>query len=333
MLYLESLNTSLHNILQNNKDVILVGEDLLDPYGGAFKVSKGLSTKFPEQVISTPISEAGFVGAATGMAMRGMKPIVEIMFGDFITLAADQIINHASKYNWMYNNKVSVPMIIRTPVGGRRGYGPTHSQSLENIFMSIPGLEIVAPSICHDPGEMLEKLIKNISKPTIFIEHKIDYSKQLKNEMFGKFSIIRENVGSYNQNITLSLYPSEKPDVLIITYGGNVSIAVEAAEKIFIDEELLVNIIILSSIKPLDNKYIIDFVKKCGKVITLEEGNSIGGWGAEVSSIIHENTFDLLKYPVQRLGSMDTPIPSSGPMELEMLPSANKIYSLLKIMS
>ena len=333
MLYLESLNTSLHNILQNNKDVILVGEDLLDPYGGAFKVSKGLSTKFPAQVISTPISEAGFVGAATGMAMRGMKPIVEIMFGDFITLAADQIINHASKYNWMYNNKVSVPMIIRTPVGGRRGYGPTHSQSLENIFMSIPGLEIVAPSTCHDPGKMLEKLIKNISKPTIFIEHKIDYSKQLKNEMFGNFSIIRENVGYYNQNITLSLYPSEKPDVLIITYGGNVSIAVEAAEKIFIDEELLVNIIILSSVKPLDNKYIIDFVKKCGKVITLEEGNSIGGWGAEVSSIIHENNFDLLKYPVQRLGSMDTPIPSSGPMELEMLPSANKIYSLLKNMS
>ena len=333
MLYLESLNTSLHNILQNNKDVILVGEDLLDPYGGAFKVSKGLSTKFPAQVISTPISEAGFVGAATGMAMRGMKPIVEIMFGDFITLAADQIINHASKYNWMYNNKVSVPMIIRTPVGGRRGYGPTHSQSLENIFMSIPGLEIVAPSICHDPGEMLEKLIKNISKPTIFVEHKIDYSKHLKNEKFGNFTIKREDIGPYNQNITLSLYPSEKPNISIITYGGNVSIAVEAAEKIFIDEELLVNILILSSVKPIDNKYIIDFVKKCGKVIILEEGNSIGGWGAEVSSIIHENTFDLLKCPVQRLGSMDTPIPSSGPMELEMLPSSNKIYSLLKKMS
>ena len=184
---------------------LLVGEDLQDAYGGAFKVSKGLSTAFPGQVISTPISEAGIVGAATGMAMRGLKPIVEIMFGDFISLAADQIINHATKFNWMYNHKVSVPMIIRTPVGGRRGYGPTHSQSLENIFMSVPGLEIVAPSICHNPGEMIGNLIKYVDKPTIFIEYKIDYSKQLYYDVFGNFSIIKEDAGHYNQNITLSL--------------------------------------------------------------------------------------------------------------------------------
>ena len=165
MLYLESLNKSLHNILRKNQDVIFIGEDLLDPYGGAFKVSKGLSTNFPRQVISTPISEAGIVGAATGMAMRGLKPIVELMFGDFIALAADQIINHASKYNGIYNGQVTVPLVIRTPVGGRRGYGPTHSQSLESIFMSVPGLEIIAPSLCHKPGEMLENLVNHIKKP------------------------------------------------------------------------------------------------------------------------------------------------------------------------
>ena len=179
MLYLESLNESFHNILRKNDDVIFIGEDILDPYGGAFKVSKGLSTKFPRQVISTPISEAGIVGSAVGMAMRGLKPIVEIMFGDFITLASDQIINHAVKYKWMYNNQVNVPLIIRTPVGGRRGYGPTHSQSLENLFMSVPGLEIIAPSLCHNPGEMIGKLVENIQNPTIFIESKVDYSKKL----------------------------------------------------------------------------------------------------------------------------------------------------------
>ena len=333
MLYLESLNKSLHNILRKNQDVVLIGEDLLDPYGGAFKVSKGLSTAFPKQVISTPISEAGIVGAATGMAMRGLKPIVELMFGDFISLAADQIINHATKYTWMYNNQVSVPMIIRTPVGGRRGYGPTHSQSLENIFLSVPGLEIIAPSICHDPGKMIEKLIQHIDKPTIFVEYKIDYSKQLHNDTFGNFSIFRKDAGHYNQNITLSLYPDEKPEILIITYGGNVSIAVEAAEKFFVNEEILVNIIVLSSVKPIDNEFVIESVKQCGKVIILEEGNIIGGWGAEVSSIIQEYCFDQLKYPVQRLGSMDTPIPASGPMELEMLPSSNDIYSILNKMS
>ena len=332
MIYLESLNSSLHNILEKNKDVILIGEDLLDPYGGAFKVSKGLSTAFPGQVISTPISEAGIVGAATGMAMRGLKPIVEIMFGDFITLAADQIINHATKFNWMYNNKVTVPMIIRTPVGGRRGYGPTHSQSLESIFMSVPGIEIVAPSICHNPGEMMGKLIQYVDKPTIFIENKIDYSKQLYNDTFGNFSIIREDAGHYNQNITLSLYPDEKPDIIIITYGGNVSIAGEAAEKFFLDEEILVNIGVLSSVRPIDIEFVINLVNTCGKVIILEEGNRIGGWGAELSSIIHEKAFNYLNYPVQRLGSMDIPIPSSGPMELEMLPSPSDLYLMFNKM-
>ncbi len=152
MLYLESLNRSLHQLIEQDKNIILIGEDILDPYGGAFKVTKGISSKFPDQVISTPISEAGFVGAATGMAMRGLKPIVEIMFGDFIGLAFDQILNHASKYEWMYNNSVSVPILIRTPVGARRGYGPTHSQSLESMFLPISGIEIVSPSIFHNPG-------------------------------------------------------------------------------------------------------------------------------------------------------------------------------------
>ncbi|MBT4764624.1 hypothetical protein HOO14_06480 [bacterium] len=118
MLYLESINKSLHNLMSLDKSVILIGEDLLDPYGGAFKVSKGLSTDFPEQVISTPISEQAIVGSAIGMAMKGMKPVVEIMFGDFLTLCFDQIINHATKYHWMFNEQITVPIVIRTPMGG-----------------------------------------------------------------------------------------------------------------------------------------------------------------------------------------------------------------------
>lgn len=333
MLYLESLNQSLHNVLRENQDVILIGEDLLDPYGGAFKVSKGLSSAFPEQVISTPISEAGIVGSAVGMAMRGLKPIVEIMFGDFVTLAADQIINHASKYNGMYNGKVSVPILIRTPVGGRRGYGPTHSQSLESMFMSVPGIEIVAPSICHDPGEMLGKLMGSIQKPTIFVEYKTDYSKKLFGQKMEGFFIERENIGDYNQNIALSLYPEEQPDIFVITYGGNVSIAIEAAEKVFMDEELIVNVLVLSSIRPVDEEWIIKKVKKCGRIVIVEEGNKIGGWGAEVASIIQEKAFHELKCPVYRIGSMDIPIPSSGPMENEMLPSANIVIETINQIS
>ncbi len=333
MLYLESLNRSLHSILNNNKDVVLVGEDLLDPYGGTFKVSKGLSTAYPEQVISTPISEAGIVGAAVGMSMRGLKPIVEIMFGDFVSLAADQIINHACKYNWMYNGNVTVPVLIRTPVGGRRGYGPTHSQSLESIFMSVPGIEIVAPSLCHNPGEMMEKILNCIQKPTLFIEYKIDYAKKLYGDKIGDFSIARDNIDDYNQNITLSLYPDKKPDVLIITYGGNVSIAIKAAEKVFMDEELLVNVLVLSSVRPIDEKWIISKIKRCGKIIIIEEGNKIGGWGAEVASVIQEKAFHELKCPVQRIGAMDIPIPSSGPMENEMLPSITRVIEKINAIS
>ena len=129
MKFFKSINTALEKMLKNHEEVILYGEDLLDPYGGAFKVTKGLSTKFPDRVLPTPVSEAAIIGMAGGMAIGGLRPIVEIMFGDFIMLGADQLLNHLVKYEWMYNNKVNVPVTIRATMGGRRGYGPTHSQN------------------------------------------------------------------------------------------------------------------------------------------------------------------------------------------------------------
>ena len=332
MLYLESLNKSLHQILKN-KNTFFLGEDILDPYGGAFKVSKGLSSKFPDRVISTPISEAGMIGCAVGMAMRGQIPIVEIMFGDFISLAADQIINHASKYNWMYNHKVNVPLVIRTPVGGKRGYGPTHSQSLESIFMPVSGIEIVAPSICHNPGVMLEGIIKTIDKPTIFVEYKMDYSQKLCEDKIRGLTIKRDQNKGFNENLTLSLYPDEKPDICLITYGGSTSIAAEAAEKIFMEYEILVDVLVLSSIRPIDIDWIVNKVKDSGKILLIEEGNKVGGWCGEVSSLIQENIFDYLKAPIRRIGGMDMPIPSSGPMEIKILPSIEKIINQIKILA
>src|SRR3990167_105753 len=159
MKYIESINQSLLELLQNDSRVYLLGEDILDPYGGAFKATKGLSTAFPDRVLTTPISEAGIVGMAIGMSMRGLRPIVEIMFGDFLTLAADQIINSACKFPWMYNGQVEVPIVIRAPMGGYRGYGPTHSQTLETLFLNVPGLTIVAPSILHDVGRLLKEVV------------------------------------------------------------------------------------------------------------------------------------------------------------------------------
>jgi len=143
---LESLNTALHRAMQADERIYILGEDILDPYGGAFKITRGLSAAFPGRVLTTPISEAAILGLASGMALRGLRPVAEVMFGDFVTLMADQLINHAAKFRWMYNDQVRVPLVLRLPMGGRRGYGPTHSQSLEKLFLGAPGLRVVAPS-------------------------------------------------------------------------------------------------------------------------------------------------------------------------------------------
>ena len=137
MLYVESLNESLHKLMKEDESVYIIGEDIVDPYGGAFKVTKGLSSKYSNRVLSSPISEAAILGVGTGLAIQGFKPIVEIMFGDFITLCTDQIVNGAAKFGWMYGDNFSVPLVVRTPMGGNRGYGATHSQTIENIFLSV----------------------------------------------------------------------------------------------------------------------------------------------------------------------------------------------------
>src|SRR5512139_3471341 len=177
--FLESLNAALHQAFAADERVYLLGEDVLDPYGGAFKVTRGLSSAFPGRVLTTPISEAGITGVAAGMALRGLRPVVEIMFGDFITLAADQLVNHIAKFRWMYNEQVRVPMVVRTPMGGRRGYGPTHSQTLEKLFLGVPGLRLLAPTALGDPGELLYNAVRTTEDPTLFIENKLLYTQTL----------------------------------------------------------------------------------------------------------------------------------------------------------
>ena len=221
MKFVKSINTSLEKILKNNKEVILYGEDLLDPYGGAFKVTKGLSKIFPERVLSTPISEAAMVGMAGGMAIGGLRPIIEIMFGDFIMLGADQLLNHLVKYEWMYNNKVNVPVTIRAAMGGRRGYGPTHSQSLEPILASIPGLKIVSPTHYHDPGALLEYACLIDTGVKVFCEYKMNYPKELVNQMNCQEGISVKNSEGEYPTIYLSNSEFDDPEYLFISHGGN----------------------------------------------------------------------------------------------------------------
>ena len=326
MLYVKSLNTALHEMMSKDRQVILIGEDILDPYGGAFKVSKGLSTRFPKQVISTPISEQSITGAAIGMAMRGMKPVVEIMFGDFITLCTEQIVNQATKYPWIFNGQVTVPIVIRTPMGGGRGYGPAHSQTLENLFMPVPNLRIVAPSLFHNPGEMLKKCVFEFEKPVLFIENKISYPKEIiVGEKFKNLNINRIKSNNHFDIVHLSMFLDEQPDVLILTYGGMSEIAANVSIELFMEEEILVKVIVLGDVKPFPLEAIIPTIIASGRVLVLEEGHVTGGWGTEVAYQIQQNAFTSLKKPVRCHGAKDFPIPSSILMEKEVLPTIASI--------
>ena len=325
MKYLESLNKSLHKLFEENSDVFFIGEDVLDPYGGAFRVAKDLSTKYPDRVITTPISEASIVGFATGLALKGKHPIVEIMFGDFVTFIADQLINSAVKFNQMYNNKVNVPLVIRTPMGGYRGYGPTHSQTLEPIFFNIPNLKIIAPSHFHNPGALLANAVLKECNPVLFIENKILYPENLINENsiddIFNYNIIFE---SDYPAIKLSNKDTKKSDILIICYGGVSKIAYEAAKNIFLNEEINADVLIPSIVKPIQND-LIEYTKtNYEKILIVEESVKYAGWGAELSAQINEESFTE-KIKVKRIGAKSFVVPGSKVLEDFILPNSKDI--------
>ena len=184
------LNSALHELFERRDDVYLIGEDLLDPYGGAFKVSQGLSTRWPSRVITTPISEASLVGVTAGMAIRGLRPILEIMFGDFIALGYDQIVNGVSKFREMYDDQVEVPLVVRLPMGGGRGYGPTHSQSLEKTLIGVPNVAVVAMSEFHNVGGLLTAAVED-AEPVFFVENKLMYGRALRRAADGYVGELR----------------------------------------------------------------------------------------------------------------------------------------------
>lgn len=322
--YLESLNNALHELLKNDKKVLLIGEDIRDPYGGAFKVTKGLTKEFSDRVINTPISEASITGLAIGMSLRGFRPILEIMFGDFITLCADQIINHASKFNWMYNGNTEVKLTIRVPMGGRRGYGPTHSQCLEKIFFGVPGLKIIAPSLYHDAGELLKESVED-NGPVLFVENKLDYPRRLKLSAadYNSNLSIKRNSSKF-KSVFISNCNFKNPDITIFTYGGMVSV-VEKAILQLQQYGVGIDVVIPSLINPISLDDILKMIKNSGRLIIAEEGTLTGGWGAEISALILENGFEYLKAPIKRVAALDLPIANSKALEDEILPDENKI--------
>ncbi len=321
---LDRLNSALHHALETDPRVCILGEDILDPYGGAFKVTRGLSTDFPERVFTTPISEAAMVGAATGMALRGMRPVVEIMFGDFLTLAADQLVNHAAKFRWMYNDHVRVPLVVRTPMGGRRGYGPTHSQSLEKMFLGVPGLRVLAPNTIGDPGALLEAAIAD-DDPVLFVEHKLLYTRPLLETGVGDLAdFSMESIGSpFTDHVLRFTFP-HTPHLTIATYGYNFELARQAALELLMEREIFCEIVLFSQLSPFGLSPLLASLQRTRRLLTVEEGGLTLGWGAEIVARVAEANLEPLPR-IRRVAALDLPIANSRPLEDAILPSKDSI--------
>jgi pyruvate/2-oxoglutarate/acetoin dehydrogenase E1 component len=317
---LERLNYALHHALETDERVYVLGEDILDPYGGAFKVTRGLSTKFPARVLTTPISEAAIVGIANGMALRGLRPVVEIMFGDFVTLIADQLINHAAKFRWMYNDQVRVPLVVRAPMGGRRGYGPTHSQSLEKLFLGVPGLRVVAPNSLGDPAALLGSAILQDDDPVLFVEHKILYTRPMLEEK----DLVDWEVESGGDRFPYFVLrvPSVTPHLTIATYGYNFELARAAALELAYEHEIFAEIVLFSQLSPFELDPLFDSLRRTKRLLTVEEGTFTLGWGAEVAARAAET---LPNTKIQRVAALDLPIANSKTLEDAILPSQSSI--------
>ncbi len=306
--YREALNQALREEFQRDERVFIMGEEV-GYFGGAFKVTDGLLAAYGEKrVRDTPISELTIVGAGIGAAMGGLRPIVELMTVNFGLLAMDQIVNHAAKIHYMFGGQAKVPIVIRTPQGAGHQLGAQHSQSLEAYFLHCPGLRVVIPATPADAKGLLKTALRQ-DNPVIFLEHESLYG--MKGEVpdgehlvpFGKANVLR--VGK---------------DVTIISYSKCVYDSLRAAEVLEnagIDAE----VIDLRTLNPLDLATIVESVKKTGKAIVVYEGWRTGGAGAEIAAQLYEAAFDHLDAPVERVATLDTPIPYNAKLEKAALPS------------
>lgn len=314
--YLEAIREAMQQKMREDSNVYLIGEDIAE-YGGAFGVTVGMLEEFgKERIINTPISEEAIIGVATGSAITGMRPIAEIMFSDFITIAMDQIANQAAKIRYMFGGKAKVPLVIRTAGGGGTGAAAQHSQSLEALVAHIPGLKVVMPSCPYDVKGLLVSSI-NDDNPVIFIEHKLLYKNK-----------------KYIQNVPEDMYeiPLGKGDIK--REGSDISVAatsymvqksLEAAERLSQEKGIECEVIDIRTLRPLDIDIILDSIKKTGRLLCVEEASIFGGFMGEVSAQVSEKGFDWLDAPVVRVAGRNCPVPYSLVLEQEMIPSTSRI--------
>ena len=316
--YREAVREAMCEEMRRDESVFLMGEDI-GAYGGGFGVSAGMLKEFgPERIRETPISETAFVGAGVGAAITGMRPIVDLMFSDFMAVCYDQIINQAAKMHFMFVGKVSVPMVIRGAAGGGTGAAAQHSQSLEQMYCHVPGLKVVVPSTPYDAKGLLKTAIRD-DNPVIFLEQKKLYSV--------KGAVPEEE---YTIPLGKADVKQEGSDVTLITYGRMVPYCLAAAERLA-GEGIEAEVLDLRSLSPLDRPAIVASVQKTHRAVVVHEAVEFAGFGGEIVSVIMDSdAFYQLKAPVKRVGGLFCPVPFSPNLEKETFPTTERIEAAVR---
>jgi pyruvate/2-oxoglutarate/acetoin dehydrogenase E1 component len=325
----ENLNHALHAVLDADPQAYLLGEDVLDPYGGAFKVSRGLSTRHPGRVLSTPISEGAIVGAGGGIALAGGTAIVEIMFSDFVALAFDQILNFASKSVTMYGRTVPMRLVVRCPTGGGRGYGPTHSQSLQKHFVGIPGLSLFEMSAFHDNRELLTHIV-GLGSPSVLFEDKVLYTRRMLRDGIVDDLFRFDLLGGEPPVARVYAGDPDEVDRVVIAPGGMAGAAVEAARMLLLRDELSCQVFVPARLWPFDLEPLLPALSRAREICIVEEATTGGTWGAEVAHTIHTRLWGLLQAPVRLVHSADSVVPAAAHLERAVLAGAADIYTALR---
>ncbi|ROQ90942.1 alpha-ketoacid dehydrogenase subunit beta [Desulfosoma caldarium] len=315
--YLQAINEALRQEMERDSNVFIMGEDV-GPFGGCFGVTKGLYEQFGEKrVKDTPITESAIIGAATGAAAAGLRPVCEIMFVDFIGVALDQLFNQAAKMRYMFGGKAKIPMVLRTPQGAGIGAAAQHSQSLEAWFAHVPGLKVAMPATPYDAKGLLVTAIRD-DNPVVFLEHKLLYGlegevpDELYSVPFGKAEVRRSG-----------------KDVTVVATAKMVHTALEAAE-VLAKDGISAEVIDPRTLVPFDTATVVESVKKTHGLVVVHEAVKHAGFGAEIAAQVAEMAFDYLDGPIVRVAAPFTPVPFSPPLEQAFLPDVNDIVAAVR---
>ena len=315
--FAQAIREALAEEMRRDATVCIMGEDVAEA-GTPFKVLSGLLEEFgKDRVLDTPISEAGFTGLAVGAAMTGLRPVVDIMFGDFVTLTMDQMVNQAAKVHYMSGGKWKVPMVMRTTMGATRRSAAQHSQSLHAWFCHVPGLKVVLPSTPYDAKGLLKAAIRD-ENPVVFFEDKMMYK-------------LKGAVPADDYTVPLGVADIKRvgEDITLVATSSMVQVALGAA-KLLEEYDISAEVVDPRTLWPLDEQTLIESAKKTSRVMVVDEGYQRYGVTAEIASVIQENAFFDLEAPVKRIGAMHVPIPFSPPLEDATVPTEQSVYEAAK---